>query len=152
MSVTFARGFRAGAAVAGLKSSGALDVCVVANDGPAPTAAAVFTSNRVSAAPVRWSQRALAHADVRAVVLNSGGANACTGQQGADDAAEMAAVTAAHLGLHAVQVAVCSTGLIGVALPMGKVCAGIADAVSAADVQPASGLDHRLPIERKAEA
>ena len=140
MSVTFARGFRAGAAVAGLKSSGALDVCVVANDGPAPTAAAVFTSNRVSAAPVRWSQRALAHADVRAVVLNSGGANACTGKQGADDAAEMAAVTAAHLGLHAVQVAVCSTGLIGVALPMGKVCAGIADAVSAADAQPASGL------------
>lgn len=146
MSVTFARGFRAGAAAAGLKSSGALDVCVVANDGPAPAAAAVFTSNKVSAAPVRWSQQVLGKGDLQAVVLNSGGANACTGQQGADDAAEMAAATAAALGLDAAQVAVCSTGLIGLRLPMAKVCAGIAAAVSVADADDASGTAAALAI------
>ena len=139
MSVTFARGFRAGAAAAGLKSSGALDVCVVVNDGVAPSAAAVFTANKVSAAPVRWSQAALAEADVRAVVLNSGGANACTGAQGAADAARMATVTAELLSLNAMQVAVCSTGLIGQLLPMDKVCTGINGAVACATATAESG-------------
>lgn len=125
MSVTYPVGFRAGAAAAGLKSSGALDVCLVINDGPTPRAAAVLTTNKVTAAPVRWTQQVIAGAAVQAVVLNSGGANACTGEQGLSDAAEMAARTAEKFALQPHQVAVCSTGLIGVCLPMEKVRAGI---------------------------
>src|SRR5689334_5741592 len=79
MSVTAPRGFRASGVAAGLKSSGKPDVAVVVNDGPDVTAAGVFTSNRVKAAPVLWSQQVLRAGIVRAVVLNSGGANACTG-------------------------------------------------------------------------
>lgn len=146
MSVTFPRGFRAGAAAAGLKSSGALDVCVVVNDGDNPSAAAVFTSNKVSAAPVRWSRRVIAQGDVRAVVLNSGGANACTGQQGVNDAAEMASLTSAQLGLTAMQVAVCSTGLIGQPLPMTKLRVGIETAVDTAATTAESGAAASLAI------
>ena len=141
MSVTFARGFRAGAAAAGLKSTGALDVCVVANDGSDVAAAAVFTSNRVSAAPVRWSQRVLAEGDVRAVVLNSGGANACTGPEGAHDTAAMAQDTAQALHVPVDSVAVCSTGLIGVRLPMDRVSSGIATAVAALSDSAQAGIE-----------
>ncbi len=82
MTVTAPRGFRATGVAAGIKNSGKPDVAVVINDGPSAAAAAVFTSNRVKAAPVRWSEKAVADGQVRAVVLNSGGANACTGPAG----------------------------------------------------------------------
>ena len=82
MSVTAAQGFRAAGATAGLKTSGASDVALVVNDGPAHAAAGVFTRNKVKAAPVLWSQQVLTTGRLRAVVLNSGGANACTGPEG----------------------------------------------------------------------
>src|SRR6188768_3250952 len=85
MSVTAPKGFKASGIAAGLKASGALDVALVLNDGPDATAAGVFTANRVKAAPVLWSQQVLRAGIVRAVVLNSGGANACTGTQGFRD-------------------------------------------------------------------
>ncbi len=131
MSVTYPQGFLAAGVAAGLKASGAPDVAVVVNQGAQPTAAAVFTPNRFAAAPVLWSQRALAHALERgappvAVVLNSGGANACTGQPGYDDAVTEAQHTAQLLGLSEPEaVLVCSTGLIGEPLPLGKLLAGI---------------------------
>ena len=85
MSVTTPRGFRAAGVTAGLKESGQPDVAVVINDGPSAAAAGVFTTNRVKAAPVVWSQQVLQGGQVRAVVLNSGGANACTGPAGFAD-------------------------------------------------------------------
>ena len=85
MSVTAARGFRAAGVTAGLKASGGRDVALVVNDGPSDVAAAVFTRNRIKAAPVLWSQQVVADGRVRAVVLNSGGANACTGPDGFAD-------------------------------------------------------------------
>lgn len=139
MSVTFPRGFVAGSAVAGLKSSGALDVCVVASTTDSTTAAAVLTSNRVSAAPVRWTREAVAAGAVRAVVLNSGGANACTGPQGMEDARSMALAVAGANGWQAQEVAVCSTGLIGVHLPMARVTPGIDTALANAAATQAAG-------------
>ncbi|MBX9421242.1 MULTISPECIES: bifunctional glutamate N-acetyltransferase/amino-acid acetyltransferase ArgJ [Streptomyces] len=126
MTVTAARGFLAVGVAAGIKSSGDPDLALVVNRGPAPAAAGVFTSNRIQAAPVHWSRRALAAGRVSAVVLNSGGANACTGRAGADDARTMAEHTARAVGLAPEEVAVCSTGLIGVPLPMDRVTSGIA--------------------------
>ncbi|PZS17278.1 MAG: bifunctional ornithine acetyltransferase/N-acetylglutamate synthase, partial [Pseudonocardiales bacterium] len=113
MSVTAARGFRAAGVAAGLKSGGGRDVALVVNDGPSDVAAAVFTGNRVKAAPVRWSQQVIADARLRAVVLNSGGANACTGAAGFADTHRTAEHASARLGFGAGEVAVCSTGLIG---------------------------------------
>ena len=78
-------GFRSGAVAAGLKSSGALDLTVIVNEGPTATAAAVFTTNKIVAAPVTWTRQVIKGGVVRAVVLNSGGANACTGPQGFAD-------------------------------------------------------------------
>ncbi|MFF9070424.1 bifunctional glutamate N-acetyltransferase/amino-acid acetyltransferase ArgJ [Streptomyces sp. NPDC014891] len=126
MTVTAARGFLASGVAAGIKTSGDPDLALVVNRGPAPAAAGVFTSNRIQAAPVRWSRRALARGPVSAVVLNSGGANACTGQTGSEDARTMAEETARAVGVAPEAVAVCSTGLIGVPLPMDHVTAGIA--------------------------
>ncbi|MFD6435598.1 bifunctional glutamate N-acetyltransferase/amino-acid acetyltransferase ArgJ [Streptomyces venezuelae] len=125
MSVTAARGFTASGVSAGIKDSGAPDLALVVNRGPSHAAAAVFTSNRVQAAPVRWSRRVIGDGALAAVVLNSGGANACTGPAGEDDARAMAEHTARALRVEAEQVAVCSTGLIGVRLPMDRVTAGI---------------------------
>jgi glutamate N-acetyltransferase / amino-acid N-acetyltransferase len=133
MSVTSPKGFRAAGVAAGLKKSGGLDVALVVNDGPDTTAAGVFTSNKVKAAPVLWSQQVLRHGIVRAVVLNSGGANACTGPGGFQDthatAEHVAAKLTASLGTRAVvgagDVAVCSTGLIGERLPMDKLLSGV---------------------------
>ncbi|MDE9367450.1 bifunctional glutamate N-acetyltransferase/amino-acid acetyltransferase ArgJ [Luteipulveratus sp. YIM 133132] len=125
MSVTAARGFRAAGVVAGLKSSGALDVAIVRNDGPDQYAAAVFTSNRVEAAPVTWSRQVVSDARVDAVVLNSGGANACTGPQGFLDTHRTAEAAADALGVSAGDVAVCSTGLIGELLPMDALLTGV---------------------------
>ncbi|MEV7195556.1 bifunctional glutamate N-acetyltransferase/amino-acid acetyltransferase ArgJ [Streptomyces sp. NPDC093510] len=130
MSVTAARGFLASGVSAGIKESGDPDLALVVNRGPSAAAAGVFTSNRVQAAPVRWSRRAIADGALAAVVLNSGGANACTGPAGEDDARVMAEHTARAVGAEPGHVAVCSTGLIGVTLPMDRVTAGI-DAAAA---------------------
>jgi glutamate N-acetyltransferase / amino-acid N-acetyltransferase len=137
MSVTAAKGFRAAGVAAGLKSGGALDVALVVNDGPDATAAGVFTANRVKAAPVLWSQQVLRGGVLRAVVLNSGGANACTGSAGFQDTHATAERTAAAVSgqsrmvVGAGEVAVCSTGLIGERLPMDKLLPGVAAAVRA---------------------
>jgi glutamate N-acetyltransferase/amino-acid N-acetyltransferase len=139
MSVTAAAGFVAGGTTAGLKPSGKPDLALVVNTGPEQVAAAVFTGNRVKAAPVLWSQQVLADGRLRAVVLNSGGANACTGPDGFADTHRTAehvaaALTAAHPDANpvgAIDVAVCSTGLIGERLPMDKLTAGV-DALAGA--------------------
>ena len=119
------QGFRSGATAAGLKSSGALDLTVIENLGPRFDAAAVFTSNKVVAAPVIWSRQVAKEGIVRAVVLNSGGANACTGPQGFADTHKTAEHVAALLNVSAGEVIVCSTGLIGEFLPMSKILSGL---------------------------
>ena len=124
MSVTAPLGFRAAGVVAGLKQSGDRDVAVVINDGPSRAAAAVFTSNRVLAAPVKWSRQVVSGGRVRAVVLNSGGANACTGPLGFQDTHATAERLAAALGDSAGEIAVCSTGLIGERPAHGQGAAG----------------------------
>jgi glutamate N-acetyltransferase / amino-acid N-acetyltransferase len=133
VSVTAPLGFRAAGVVAGLKTSGERDVAVVINDGPSRAAAAVFTANRVQAAPVHWSRQVVSGGRVRAVVLNSGGANACTGPLGFTDTH----ATAEHLALaltdSAGEIAVCSTGLIGERLPMDKLLPAVDAAVAEAD-------------------
>ncbi len=143
MSVTAPLGFRAAGVMAGLKESGQPDVAVVLNDGPSRAAAAVFTSNRVQAAPVLWSRQVVSGGRVRAVALNSGGANACTGSLGFQDThatAEHLAATISAAGeeVGAGEIAVCSTGLIGERLPMDKLLPGVAAAV--ADASRAGGL------------
>ncbi|MEU7304790.1 bifunctional glutamate N-acetyltransferase/amino-acid acetyltransferase ArgJ [Streptomyces sp. NPDC007206] len=130
MSVTAARGFTAAGIAAGIKDNGNRDLAVVVNNGPRRAAAGVFTSNRVQAAPVQWSRQVLADGEIGAVVLNSGGANACTGPQGFKDTCATAERAAERLGLTATDVAVCSTGLIGVPLPMDRVLAGVDRAVT----------------------
>jgi glutamate N-acetyltransferase/amino-acid N-acetyltransferase len=162
MTVTSPQGFRAAGVVAGLKESGGADVAVVINDGPSHAAAGVFTANRVKAAPVLWSQQVLLGGQVRGVVLNSGGANACTGPAGFADthhtaeylakvmsgagepgsrepasrepgAGAAGAGAAAGSGeVAAGEIAVCSTGLIGERLPLDRLLAGIDAAVVAA--------------------
>ncbi|MBO0825661.1 MAG: bifunctional glutamate N-acetyltransferase/amino-acid acetyltransferase ArgJ [Actinobacteria bacterium] len=132
MSVTSPQGFRAAGVAAGIKQSGSPDVAVVINDGPAAAAAGVFTANRVKAAPVLWSQQVLAGATVRAVVLNSGGANACTGPAGFQDTHRTAEHLAGLLGIGAGEIAVCSTGLIGERLPVDKLLAGVTTAAGQA--------------------
>ena len=124
-------GFRAAGVTAGLKASGSPDLALVVNDGPDHHAAAVFTSNRVEAAPVTWSRQVVVDGRADAVVLNSGGANACTGALGFLDTHRTAEQVAEVLGLSAGDVVVCSTGLIGELLPMDKISAGI-DAAAAA--------------------
>jgi glutamate N-acetyltransferase/amino-acid N-acetyltransferase len=147
VTVTHPRGFRASGVAAGLKANGNPDVALVVNDGPDFTAAGVFTGNRVKAAPVLWSQQVLKGGIVRAVVLNSGGANACTGPQGFQDTHATAEHTAAVLRggpkpqlVGPGDVAVCSTGLIGERLPMGKLLPGVNAAARAlaADGGPAA--------------
>jgi len=129
--VTAAKGFRAAGVTAGIKASGTPDLALVVNDGPQHAAAGVFTSNRVHAAPVKWSRQVLNDGELAAVVLNSGGANACTGPEGFQDTHATAEKVAAELGIGAIEVAVCSTGLIGVRLPMDKLLPGVELAVEA---------------------
>ena len=155
MSVTAASGFLAYGLAAGLKSSGSKDLALVINTGPDYAAAGVFTTNRVKAAPVVWSEQVLTDGQLRAVILNSGGANACTGPAGFADTHRTAELLAnalrqaqgtaglaqgtagsaqgtagsAQADIGAIDIAVCSTGLIGVRLPMDKVAAGINDLV-----------------------
>ncbi|WP_347351132.1 bifunctional glutamate N-acetyltransferase/amino-acid acetyltransferase ArgJ [Intrasporangium sp.] len=131
MTVSLPSGFRAAGVTAGLKASGRPDLALVVNDGPDHHAAAVFTSNRVEAAPVTWSRQVVTDARVDAVVLNSGGANACTGPQGFADTHHTAERVAEVLGISAGDVVVCSTGLIGELLPMDRLLAGV-DAAAAA--------------------
>ncbi|WP_422115165.1 bifunctional glutamate N-acetyltransferase/amino-acid acetyltransferase ArgJ [Brachybacterium sp. UNK5269] len=137
MSITRPRGFRATGLAAGLKASGAADLAVLVNDGPRDTAAAVFTANRVQAAPVLWSRQAVADGRARAVVLNSGGANACTGPDGFADTHRTAEHLAELLDISAQDVLVCSTGLIGERLPMDPLLHGVA----AATAQLAAGAE-----------
>ncbi|HUA40939.1 MAG TPA: bifunctional glutamate N-acetyltransferase/amino-acid acetyltransferase ArgJ [Streptosporangiaceae bacterium] len=132
MTVTSPLGFRAAGVAAGIKESGSPDVAVVLNDGPSTAAAGVFTSNRVKAAPVLWSQQVLAGGSVKAVVLNSGGANACTGPAGFQDTHQTAEHLAALLHAGASEVVVCSTGLIGERLPLQKLLAGVTAATGQA--------------------
>ena len=129
MTVTAPQGFRAAGVAAGLKTSGNPDVALVVNDGPDDAAAAVFTTNRFPAAPVQWSRQVLSGGRLKAVVLNSGGANACTGPEGFQDTHATAEHVAAELGIGAIDVAVASTGLIGMRLPMDKLLSGVTDAV-----------------------
>lgn len=133
MSITRPQGFRAAGLAAGIKADGRRDLALVVNDGPRDTAAAVFTSNRVQAAPVLWSRQAVADGRARAVVLNSGGANACTGPEGFADTHRTAEHLAGALGVSAQDVLVCSTGLIGERLPMEPLLAGASAAVDALD-------------------
>ncbi|MGN6612143.1 MAG: bifunctional glutamate N-acetyltransferase/amino-acid acetyltransferase ArgJ [Angustibacter sp.] len=131
MSVTAARGFRAAGVTAGLKPSGRPDVALVVNDGPSAAAAAVYTSNRCKANPVLWSEVASADGVVRAVVLNSGGANCYTGPQGFAVTHRSAEQVAQLVGADAGDVVVCSTGLIGEQLDAPRLSAGIAAAAAA---------------------
>ncbi|MFB8140021.1 bifunctional glutamate N-acetyltransferase/amino-acid acetyltransferase ArgJ [Streptomyces parvus] len=132
MSVTAAQGFSAAGIAAGIKESGNPDLALVVNNGPRRAAAGVFTSNRVKAAPVLWSEQVLKGGEVTAVVLNSGGANACTGPKGFQDTHATAEKVAEVLDGHSAgEVAVASTGLIGILLPMDKLLPGIEQAAAA---------------------
>jgi len=119
------QGFVGAACVAGLKSTGALDLTLISNTGPSFFGTAVFTSNKVVAAPVIWSRQVVKGQVVRAVVLNSGGANACTGPQGFADTHKTAEKVGELLNVSSGEVVVCSTGLIGELLPMEKIVAGL---------------------------
>ncbi|MER8016400.1 bifunctional glutamate N-acetyltransferase/amino-acid acetyltransferase ArgJ [Streptomyces griseoluteus] len=130
MSVTAAKGFTAAGIAAGIKQNGNPDLALVVNTGPRRAAAGVFTSNRVKAAPVLWSEQVLKSGQISAVVLNSGGANACTGPQGFQDTHATAEKAGEVLGRGAIEVAVCSTGLIGVTLPMDKLLPGVEKAAA----------------------
>ncbi|GGQ23766.1 bifunctional glutamate N-acetyltransferase/amino-acid acetyltransferase ArgJ [Streptomyces roseolilacinus] len=130
MSVTAAKGFAAAGIAAGIKENGNPDLALVVNRGPRRAAAGVFTSNRVKAAPVLWSEQVLKTGELAAVVLNSGGANACTGPQGFQDTHATAEKAAEVLGVGAGEVAVASTGLIGVLLPMDKLLPGVEKAAA----------------------
>ena len=123
--MNFPKGFRGGAVAAGLKSSGALDLTIIENQGPRFDATAVFTTNKVIAAPVIWSKEVIKGALVRAVVLNSGGANACTGPQGFLDTHVTAEEVGTLLKISSGEVVVCSTGMIGELLPMDKIKTGL---------------------------
>jgi glutamate N-acetyltransferase/amino-acid N-acetyltransferase len=132
--VTAPAGFRATGIAAGIKASGKLDLALVFNEGPDHSAAGLFTRNKVKAAPVLWSQQVLTTGRLRAVILNSGGANACTGPGGFQDTHATAEAVASALSdwgteTGAIEVAVCSTGLIGDRLPMDKVLAGVQEIV-----------------------
>ncbi|WP_190212542.1 bifunctional glutamate N-acetyltransferase/amino-acid acetyltransferase ArgJ [Kitasatospora indigofera] len=131
MGVTAAKGFRAAGVTAGIKASGTPDLALVVNDGPSLAAAGVFTSNRVKAAPVLWSEQVLKGGRLSAVVLNSGGANACTGPLGFQDTHATAEKVAEELKVNAGEVAVASTGLIGLRLPMDLLLPGVGQAARA---------------------
>ena len=122
-------GFRSASVAAGLKSTGALDLTLIENQGPHFASAAVFTTNKVVAAPVTWSRQVIKGGSVRAVVLNSGGANACTGPQGFADTHRTAEHVGQLLNVSSAEVIVCSTGLIGELLPMDKIISGL-DSIS----------------------
>ena len=139
MSITTPAGFSAAATTAGIKASGKKDMALVVNNGPVYTAAGVFTRNRVVAAPVKLTRRAVADGQLRAVVYNSGNANACNGAQGDADAYQTAEQLAVLLDVPVSEVAVCSTGLIGEPLPMPILLGGLAPLVDGLGSQPTDG-------------
>ncbi|WP_337647600.1 bifunctional glutamate N-acetyltransferase/amino-acid acetyltransferase ArgJ [Bifidobacterium pullorum] len=142
MSVTFAKGFRAAGVEAGISAvDGKKDLALVVNDGPLDAMAGVFTPNRFCAAPVQWTRGVVADGHAKAVILNSGGANACTGQAGYDQSAATAATVAGLLGCTPEDVAVCSTGLIGELLPLDNVLAGASTAHAALADTAQAGAD-----------
>ncbi|NKI43596.1 bifunctional glutamate N-acetyltransferase/amino-acid acetyltransferase ArgJ [Streptomyces physcomitrii] len=145
MSVTAAQGFTAAGIAAGIKENGKADLALVVNNGPRRAAAGVFTSNRVKAAPVLWSEQVLKGGLVSAVVLNSGGANACTGPKGFQDTHATAERVAEVLQVNAAEVAVASTGLIGVTLPMDRLLPGVDKA--AAELSAHGGEKAALAIK-----
>jgi len=145
MSVTFPIGFRAAGVTAGLKPSGRPDVALVVNDGPDHHAAAVFTGNRVEAAPVTWSRTVVNDGRADAVVLNSGGANACTGAPGFQDTHRTAEHVGAALGIAPGDVVVCSTGLIGERLPMHLLLPGIDAAAACPPVSESAAYASSMP-------
>jgi glutamate N-acetyltransferase/amino-acid N-acetyltransferase len=131
MTVTTPAGFRAAGVAAGLKASGGKDVALVVNDGPTYDSATVFTANRCKANPILWSQEVVKDGTVRAVVLNSGGANCYTGPEGFQTTHALAEQVAGHLGIGAIDVVVCSTGLIGLTNDRGHLLKGVDDAYAA---------------------
>lgn len=142
MSVTFAKGFRAAGVEAGISAvDGKKDLALVVNDGPLDAMAGVFTPNRFCAAPVQWTRDVVADGHAKAVILNSGGANACTGRAGYDQSSATAATVAELLGCTPDDVAVCSTGLIGELLPLDNVLAGAAAAHAALADTAQAGAD-----------
>lgn len=140
MSVTAPRGFLAAGVAAGIKSGAGPDLALVVNEGPLYGAAGVFTRNQVKAAPVLWSAEVLRSRRLRAVVLNSGGANACTGPAGFQDTHATAERVAKVLDCGAIEVAVCSTGLIGARLPLDALLTGIDTAAATLAGTPQAGL------------
>lgn len=139
MTVTQPKGFRAAGVAAGIRNGEGPDLAFVVNDGPQFAAAGLFTRNKVKAAPVLWSQQVLTTGKLRAVVLNAGNANACTGPQGFQTAHATAEKAAELLGCGAIEVAVCSTGLIGSQLPRDNVLDGVAAAHAALGADAAAG-------------
>lgn len=145
MTVTSAKGFLAAGIAAGIKSSGNPDLALVVSQGPKYAAAGVFTGNRVKAAPVLWTQQVLGSTSaLKAVILNSGGANACTGPAGFADTHHTAEHVAAVLGIAPIDVAVCSTGLIGERLPMPKLLAGAETAAAALSAGGGADAAHAI--------
>lgn len=147
MSVTFAQGFSAAGVEAGISAvEGKKDLALVVNNGPLDMVAGVFTSNRFCAAPVQWTRKIVADGHVKAVILNSGGANACTGQPGYEQSKATAQKVAALVGAKDSDIAVCSTGLIGELLPLDHVLSGADKAFAAlADtVQAGADASHAI--------
>ena len=142
MSVTFAKGFSAAGVAAGISSvEGKKDLALVVNQGPLDSAAGVFTFNRFCAAPVQWSRKTVADGHIKAVILNSGGANACTGQAGYEQSAATAKKVAELVGTQPDEIAVCSTGLIGELLPLDHVLSGVESAYAALSDDDQAGSD-----------
>jgi glutamate N-acetyltransferase/amino-acid N-acetyltransferase len=139
VTVTGPQGFRAAGVAAGIRTGEGPDLALVVNDGPQHAAAGVFTRNKVKAAPVLWSEQVLATGRLRAVVLNAGNANACTGPEGFQTTHSTAEKAAELLGCGAIEVAVCSTGLIGAQLPRDNVLGGVAAACDALAADAAAG-------------
>ena len=127
------KGFKCAGISAGIKAGGAKDMALILSESPA-TAAGVFTTNQVCAAPVKVCREHLAHGAARAIVMNSGIANACTGSEGMVAARDMAAETAKVIGCEPQEIFVCSTGKIGPQLPLDRIVPGIGTLVDAADV------------------
>lgn len=142
MSVTLAQGFSAAGVEAGISAvEGKKDLALVVNNGPLDMAAGVFTSNRFCAAPVQWTRKIVADGHVKAVILNSGGANACTGQPGYEQSKATAQKVAALVGAKDSDIAVCSTGLIGELLPLDHVLSGADKAFAALADTAQAGAD-----------
>jgi len=141
LSVSFPEGFRAAGVASGLKASGNKDVALVVNDGPKHAAAAVFTSNRCKANPILWSQEVIKSGLARAIILNSGGANCYTGPQGFQTTHATAEKVGELLGVGAVEILVCSTGLIGEQLDRDKLLSGAQEAFSTLDSGGASAAE-----------